>query len=766
MEDPIETNEQGERRKARRTANACQPCRQSKIKCSGDDPCQNCKRRSIRCHFAEGGNKIIVSEKYLQQLQKQAGENLRSPSASNPESPTRAECQYRSPVTRPSPSTQSRGPSPVPRMATSQGVPSMRRRCSTNSTFTYNRNASDSGVDTSLVSPAPTIDVSQRPEISSGPATVPEYHHVNSSLRVWSNPFITPSKIIKNTCRNRRTWIWLAPWSTWSFTIRLMLMLREKLHPEDPSIPSCLIDPDLWTLTWRTSSSDLPDFSGLPSVEHAIFLLNTVKFHIGQTYRFFNESEMESQIRNFYSNALHKAGECRLWFVKFLLILAFGTAFQAPPTTSQEPPGAKFFTRAMGLLPDPSSLWKDSILAIEVLALVGLYLFSIDERESAYLYLGQAVHIALFEGLHTQLPEHDLGVETVGTCRDLWWTLYLMDRHFSSSVGLPMSVQDSDITTPVNPPNSGSRGESFRTLQVNLSHLLSVILTTVYKPKITPLATFLEQTRSILHTLAHQAQEIERIVCLMQNSVGTMPRDTRHLTLMYHQCVIVATRPLLLSVLKERLDTLGYPGDENCETFLAQTGTVISIGIKSAAKSLRILTSEYSLLEAFLPYDVEFTFGAALHLTMANAIFPGIFDYQSCRQLAHQTLDGLISRGNRVARARQLELCHLEILYQELAAKTQQQGHQMLHLFCPEGTIVDPMRRENQDHSRVLMTENDPTTLTAAADPGHPLHPLNPHVTSNMEFLDNIGISSEEFLSIVQEIGDPGTLPENMLTLV
>lgn len=118
----------------------------------------------------------------------------------------------------------------------------------------------------------------------------------------------------------------------------------------------------------------------------------------------------------------------------------------------------------------------------------------------------------------------------------------------------------------------------------------------VYKPHIIPLGTFLEQTRSILHTLAHHAQEIEKIIRLLQNSVGTMPRDTRHLTLMYHQCVIVGTRPLLLSVLKERLDVLGYPGDDHCESFLAQTGTVISTGIKSAAKTLQILSSEYSLL--------------------------------------------------------------------------------------------------------------------------------------------------------------------------
>ncbi|CAH0002251.1 unnamed protein product [Clonostachys byssicola] len=56
---------QPERRKSRRTANACIACRQSKIKCSGDEPCSNCKRRLIPCRFTDGGNKVVVSEKFV-----------------------------------------------------------------------------------------------------------------------------------------------------------------------------------------------------------------------------------------------------------------------------------------------------------------------------------------------------------------------------------------------------------------------------------------------------------------------------------------------------------------------------------------------------------------------------------------------------------------------------------------------------------------------------------------------------------------------------
>lgn len=95
--------------------------------------------------------------------------------------------------------------------------------------------------------------------------------------------------------------------------------------------------------------------------------------------------------------------------------------------------------------------------------------------------LGQAIRIAQFEGLHTRLPEEQLGAETVVRCRNLWWTLYIMDRHFSYSVGLPMTTQDDDIGTLIDPPSSCSDRDVTLSLQAKLSHLLSFILTSKFR---------------------------------------------------------------------------------------------------------------------------------------------------------------------------------------------------------------------------------------------------------------------------------------------
>ncbi len=177
--------------------------------------------------------------------------------------------------------------------------------------------------------------------------------------------------------------------------------------------------------------------------------------------------------------------------------------------------------------------------------------------------------------------------------------------------------------------------------------------------------------------------------------------------------------------------------------------------------------------ESFLIYDLEFAFEAALHLTMANALFPGVVDYKGCHQLAHQILDDLVARGNRVAGARRSELYHLEGLCQDLVTKVQQEGHQTLHLFGVDGVAESHLARSanrgQQPHDGMLAQHCEPSGPGMDMVPWH--HPLPPYLAPPLQmpndtgFLDSFGISSEEFYHIVQQMGDPETLPGSMLTL-
>lgn len=59
--------------------------------------------------------------------------------------------------------------------------------------------------------------------------------------------------------------------------------------------------------------------------------------------------------------------------------------------------------------------------------------------------------------------------------------------------------------------------------------------------------------------------------------------------------MIIATRPLLLSVLKERMENLDRP-EEEWQDFFVLPRNLVSIGIRSAVKSLEILSDDEILL--------------------------------------------------------------------------------------------------------------------------------------------------------------------------
>ncbi|KAL4757014.1 transcription factor domain-containing protein [Aspergillus foveolatus] len=685
--------------KPKRTSNACLACRQSKIKCSGVQPCANCQRRSVDCQFTDT-HKVMVDERYLRKLFEETMGHQQSPQEQQ------------------------------------QPSPGMKRPADV------------------AFGPA---EVHTRSSVSTGPGPheeLPPYEQTVQERSVWTNPFTLPSRTVNGPYKGKKGWIWLAPTSVWSMTTRLSLMLAENLHLNSPyRVPSAL-EKEVYPLRWRPAPiENPPDISGLPSIDDALYLFNTVKHHLDQHYRFFDDDTFTDRLHRFYSgSSLQEATENRLWFVHFLLVLAFGNAFLLRSRNNRDPPGAKFFLRAMALIPDETNLWTEGLLAVEVLALAGLYLYSIDHRESAHVYIGQAIRIAQLDGLHTELPEHELGVETVTRCRNLWWTLYVMDRHVSSSLGLPMTTHDSDITTLLKPADAGSLRDATLSLHVKLSYLHSSILTSIYKNEKTELGTFLEKTRTILQTMTLYAREIEEIVqTKSSNSLETMPKGTRYITLLYHQCVVVATRPLLLSVLKERLERLGCREDD-WQSFLAPTKALISTGIKSAFKTLQILTDENSVLEVFLPFELEVTFGVALHLMMAETLFPHATEGQSYSHEVHSVLDEMISKGNRLAAARKTELTHLESLFRELAARVERYGLQTLTLATP-----------NNDETEMHIGHGDAhhshhTAIDPALDE-HGIHldsvssPSLPHLGDSVELLSELGISSYEFSSIIEQIG-------------
>lgn len=131
----------------------------------------------------------------------------------------------------------------------------------------------------------------------------------------------------------------------------------------------------------------------VPTLDYAIHLINVVKFHCCQLFHLFEEGEFMGILHEFYAQTPQVPQapiKESLWYVHFLLLVAFGKAFVSKSSQGRQPPGAEFFIRAMQILPNMVVLSRDPIQATEVLCCIALYLQCLDHRISAYNFVSTA----------------------------------------------------------------------------------------------------------------------------------------------------------------------------------------------------------------------------------------------------------------------------------------------------------------------------------------------------------------------------------------
>lgn len=139
---------------------------------------------------------------------------------------------------------------------------------------------------------------------------------------------------------------------------------------------------------------------------------------------------------------------------------------------------------------------------------------------------------------------------------------------------------------------------------------------------------------------------------------------------------------------------------------------------------------------------------------MANTLFPASMDDPTYSQIAYSILDEMISNGNKVAEARKAELRCIESLFQGLAKRVKQEGLRVLTLSGggdEEFGFGNTTRGECQGR----VSTSEPETASQSLGGEIPQLATEPSVPANVDSLDLIGISSYEFLSIVNQIDNP-----------
>jgi proline utilization trans-activator len=168
------------------------------------------------------------------------------------------------------------------------------------------------------------------------------------------------------------------------------------------------------------------------------------------------------ELSSFYENPADEIQKRKLWYVHYLLIMAFGKACSSRSVERGKPPGVELFVQAIKLIPDLSHVWTDPFTAAEIFCCAALYFQCSDYRFAAYLMvrsipqnhlstridseqIGHAIRTALFQGMHTDLPPGTFGDSQIERARHIWWTAYILDRELSSLMGLPVQLADENI---------------------------------------------------------------------------------------------------------------------------------------------------------------------------------------------------------------------------------------------------------------------------------------------------------------------------------
>ncbi|RKL12005.1 hypothetical protein BFJ68_g8126 [Fusarium oxysporum] len=407
--------------------------------------------------------------------------------------------------------------------------------------------------------------------------------------------------------------------SNWSFNKRVLTMTHERVKGRPLSMHNLHFagtEGKVFDLRWdgtrKLTAQDVPDMSALPTKDFALYLINSVKFHCGWLYSLFDEDIFMERFRLFHENPSEYARAEPLWFVHYLLVLAFGKAFVVQSTKSRRPPGGDFFIQAMKLMPDFNFFDCDIIEEMQVLCCAALYLQSVDHIQQAYRLRS----------------------------RHMFWTLYILERQLISLLGLPLSIADETISARF--PDFPGQPQKLEALKIHVDfcRVLAKINQSAYscvteRSSLTIAAVYglegkldcryLGATQSVLKSIATVTERLNKSFEIQASEgMAGISRISAHLHLMQHQMCT-----------------------------------------ESAQQILRILSSlsEQGLLETFLRFDQDAAFTATIALLMAAAIDSSLLpDHTPWTQRAYGLFDEMNSRGNLVANMVAAELKQLEDL--------------------------------------------------------------------------------------------------------
>ncbi|KAI1361709.1 fungal-specific transcription factor [Xylaria arbuscula] len=375
-----------------------------------------------------------------------------------------------------------------------------------------------------------------------------------------------------------------------------------------------------------------------PSLSRARFLIEAATRYINRKYYIFHQ---DSVIEGLSSCLLDQPLRESVIHCKYWVLFAIGELCAMRTSVTHSYPGMIYFAHASKMLGHLDERpGTDSI-----------------ETYSAYILSGTAMRSAIVMGLHLNISESQLADAAAREHRrKLFWTVYMFDRMWGANLGLPAAIQDDEIEVDLPSPTDGSQ-YSYHLANIELTRHLTSVVRSVYKRPRNHDIYLATRVQGSLQDLQSWVDRLPSHLQIDTSVEKTHDPNVVSLHLSFYQCVIVATRPILLHSLRMQVAATQSTTSSTASKVPESAAALSEACIRCARNSFHLLTRSW-IDGTFVTFDCFFTqylFSSMTILAISSVLSrkDAHTDRDSFNE-ASRLLEELGAAGNCVAQ----EYCH------------------------------------------------------------------------------------------------------------
>lgn len=387
----------------------------------------------------------------------------------------------------------------------------------------------------------------------------------------------------------------------------------------------------------------------LPDEQTARVLVEAFFINTHGLLQVFNRDSFFKSLEQCYSDPLSVSSS---WLCLLYLVFAIGLTMATPLSGSPEAliidklrsehldRAEAFYLNAKNLNDPMTGLEDQDFWSVQALLLMSVYMLAKTKRNTAFALLGMAARSALALGLHREETMVIFSPEEQVQRKDLWRSIFVIDRLLSCSLGRPTAISEDDCSGDTLQPSDGDYNQSWgftpKTVYdydetgpaaleaaVRSCKVIGIILRKVY------------QRRKISTRLAQEISDICKkwpraltpILQWRQAATASPSQGVAilHVNLFYCHSIILLTRPFLLYILnKETQRQVDQPGNRGPRPFVRMERFSEACVIASVHTILLVQNAfDAGYLSRRNPAVIYFLFAATLVILASD--FAGLY---------------------------------------------------------------------------------------------------------------------------------------------